>query len=114
MLSLEASARHAEIARATSTVPGSRTASNFGLGKALETLPAIAAEGRSPFDLIFIDADKENNRAYLDWALKLSRSGSVIIVDNVVRDGKVTDADSGDTMVQGTRQMFGRFSVNRA
>ena len=57
------------------------------VGKALDTLPKIEAEGAGPFDLIFLDADKPNNPAYFQWALKLSRPGSLIIADNVVRLG---------------------------
>ena len=75
------------------------------LGRALDTLPQLAAEGHGPFDLIFIDADKPNNPAYFTWALKLSRQGSLIIVDNVVREGAVIDAASNDPSVQGTRRL---------
>jgi len=74
------------------------------LGPALETLPRLAAEGRGPFDLIFIDADKPGYPDYFRWALKLSRRGSVIIADNVVRDGAVIDAASDDPRVQGMRR----------
>ena len=74
-------------------------------GAALDLLPAV--EG--PFDLIFIDADKPNNPGYLDWALKLSRPSTVIILDNVVRDGRVTDASSGDRNAQGSRAAFDFF-----
>jgi predicted O-methyltransferase YrrM len=108
VVSLEALARHAEIARSNIARAGLADRVDIRVGKALDILPKLAAEDRGSFDLIFIDADKENNRAYLEWALKLSRPGSVIIVDNVVRDGAVTDAGSRDTMVQGTRQMFDR------
>ena len=65
----------------------------------------LATERRSTFDLIFIDADKENNASYFEWALKLSRRGSVIIVDNVVRDGAVVDAASSDPVIQGIRRL---------
>ncbi|WP_392483056.1 O-methyltransferase [Nostoc sp. C110] len=74
------------------------------LGQALSTLPQIAAEGNSPFDLIFIDADKPNNSDYFKWALKLSRPGSLIVADNVVRNGAVIDATSSDPSVQGVRR----------
>ena len=76
------------------------------LGRALETLPKLAAEGLGPFDLIFIDADKRSNPDYFSWALQFSRVGSLIIVDNVVRDGAVVDADNDDPKVQGTRRFF--------
>ena len=74
------------------------------IGRALDTLPKIEAEGLGPFDLIFIDADKENYPDYLRWSLKLSRRGTLIVADNVVRDGKVVDADSRDELVQGVRR----------
>ena len=74
------------------------------LGRALDTLPQLAAEGRDRFDLIFIDADKPSNPDYFAWALKLSRRGTLIIADNVVRNGAVVDAKSGDPSVQGIRR----------
>ncbi len=74
------------------------------MGKALDLLPAL--EGEAPFDLIFIDADKPNNPNYVRWALKLSRVGSVIVVDNVVRSGAVVDTNSDDASVQGVRALF--------
>ena len=74
------------------------------VGLALDVLPQIAGEGGGAFDLTFIDADKENIPAYFDFALKLSRPGSVIIVDNVVRDGRVIDAESSDPDIQGIRR----------
>lgn len=75
------------------------------LGRALDTLPRLEAEGRGPFDLVFIDADKPSNPDYFKWALKLSRKGSLIIVDNVVRNGAVADAGSRDPSVQGVRRL---------
>ena len=71
--------------------------------RALDTLPTLHAEKREPFDFIFIDADKENIPHYFDWALKLARAGSVIVVDNVVRRGAVVDANSSDVNVRGVR-----------
>ena len=68
--------------------------------------PSLAAEGRGPFDLIFIDADKPSYPAYLGWAVKLSRPGTLIIADNVVRDGEVIDPCSSDPMVQGIRSFY--------
>ena len=78
---------------------------------ALETLPQLAAEARDPFDFVFIDADKPNNAAYFDWALRLSRPGSLIVVDNVVRDGEVIDADSDSPTVQGVRRFMERLAA---
>ena len=72
----------------------------------MDLLPVLASEGAGPFDLIFIDADKPNNPGYLDWALKLSRPGTVIILDNVVRGGRVTDTASKDPSIVGTRAGF--------
>ena len=76
------------------------------LGFALDTLPQLEREGVGPFDLIFIDADKSNNPAYLAWSLKLSRPGSLIIIDNVVRDGAVVDGSSQDPAILGVRRLF--------
>jgi predicted O-methyltransferase YrrM len=74
------------------------------LGRAIDSLPKLEASGAAPFDLIFIDADKPSNPEYLKWALKLSRPGTVVVTDNVVRDGKVVDAKSDDKDVKGTRR----------
>ena len=75
------------------------------LGKALETLPLLVAEGRGPFDLVFIDADKVNTAEYFKWALKLTRRGSLIIIDNVIRKGAVVQTSSSDENVQGVRRL---------
>ena len=75
------------------------------VGAALELLPALQAEGQQ-FDLVFIDADKENNAAYLDWALKLSRVGATVVVDNVVRKGAILDPADARPDVVGTREFF--------
>ena len=80
------------------------------LGKALDVLPDIAAENVGPFDFTFIDADKPNIPEYFDWALRLSRSGSIIIVDNVIREGAVIDANSEDASVQGVRRLNDRLA----
>ena len=74
------------------------------VGPALKSLPILKAEGAGPFDLIFIDADKENNPHYLEWALKLARRGTVIVVDNVARHGKVIEAKSSAGDIRGTRR----------
>jgi predicted O-methyltransferase YrrM len=76
------------------------------VGPALETLPVLAAEGLGPFDLVFIDADKEHNPDYVTWALRLAHPGTVIVVDNVVRDGSIIDGASGDPSIRGNRRMF--------
>lgn len=81
------------------------------VGAALDNLPNLVAEGRGPFDLIFIDADKQNIPSYFEWALKLSHTGSLIIVDNVVRDGDVANAESDDQSTIGVRQFLDMVSV---
>ncbi|MCQ1951703.1 O-methyltransferase [Arthrobacter sp. zg-Y238] len=100
LITCEYEPRHAEVARANLAAAGLLGQVTIRVGAALDTLPDLA--GGEPFDLFFIDADKVNNPAYLDWAVKLSRPGSVIVVDNVVRGGSVLDPD-GDEAVQGTR-----------
>jgi predicted O-methyltransferase YrrM len=105
LITLEIDPKHAEVARASIARAGLAGVVELRLGRALDTLPQLAAQGRGPFDLIFIDADKPNNPDYFAWALKLSRRGSLIIVDNVVRDGAVADAASSDPSVQGVRRL---------
>jgi predicted O-methyltransferase YrrM len=104
LITLEADPRHAEVARANIARAGLAQVVELRLGPALDTLPQLAAEGRGPFDLIFIDADKPGYPDYLAWALRLSRRGSLIIADNVVRNGAVVDAASIDPAVQATRR----------
>lgn len=111
LITLEADAKHAEVARANFARAGLAGAIELRLGLALDTLPQIAAEGRGPFDLIFIDANKNNMPEYFDWALKLSRRGSVIIADNVIRDGTVIDAASNDPDIQGVRRFNERLAA---
>ena len=106
LISLEADPKHAEVARANIARAGLSGAVDIRLGRALETLPKIAAEGLGPFDLVFIDADKPSNPDYFTWALKLTRRGSLIIVDNVVREGKVIDVENAEPVVQGTRRVL--------
>jgi predicted O-methyltransferase YrrM len=106
LVTLERSARHAEVARRNVERAGLGGKVEIRTGAALTTLPKIEAEGLGPFDFVFIDADKTNNAAYLEWALKLSRPGTAIVVDNVVRDGEVADARSKDPDVVGVRRMF--------
>jgi predicted O-methyltransferase YrrM len=104
LITLEADPKHAEVARSNIARAGLAQVVELRLGPALETLPRLAAEGAGPFDLIFIDADKPGYPDYFRWALKLSRRGSVIIADNVVRDGAVIDPASDDPRVQGMRR----------
>jgi predicted O-methyltransferase YrrM len=103
LISLEADAKHAELARANIARAGLQNVVDVRLGAALETLPRIADEKIGPFDLVFIDADKPNTPRYFTWALRLSRVGSIIVVDNVVRKGEVANAATADPNVQGMR-----------
>jgi predicted O-methyltransferase YrrM len=104
LITLEAVPKHTEVARANIARAGLANVVEIRLGAASDTLAQLAAEHRGPFDLIFIDADKENYPAYLAWALKLSRRGTLILADNVIRDGEVIDPKSSDPRVQGTRR----------
>jgi predicted O-methyltransferase YrrM len=104
LITLEADPKHAEVARANIARAGLASVVELRLGRAQDTLPQIAAEGRGPFDLIFIDADKTGYPEYFAWALKLSRRGSLIVADNVVRKGAVADPNSSDPMIQGVRR----------
>jgi|SRR6266568_3691060 len=111
LITLEYEPKHAEMARSNLARAGLSDVVEVIVGRALETLPGVA--GRGPFDLIFIDADKENTPQYWEWSLKLSRSGTIIIVDNVVRDGKVIDAASKDASVQGIRRCLEMMSSQK-
>jgi caffeoyl-CoA O-methyltransferase len=104
LITLEADPKHAAVARANIARAGLAEMVEVRVGKALETLPQLASEGHGPFDLVFIDADKPNTTAYFAWALKLTRRGSLIVADNVVRDGAVIDEGSADASVQGVRR----------
>jgi predicted O-methyltransferase YrrM len=106
VVTLEALPKHAEVARKNIERAGLGGKVDIRVGPALETLPLLANEGGGAFDLVFIDADKRGNPDYLQWALKLARVGAVIIVDNVVRDGAVLDADSDSADIQGIRRFF--------
>ena len=101
LITLEALARHAAVARKNIAHAGLAAVVDVRVGQALDTLPSLAG----PFDLTFIDADKQSNAEYFRWALKLSRPGSLIVVDNVVRDGKVVDERSRDASVLGVRRL---------
>jgi predicted O-methyltransferase YrrM len=105
LVTLEFSPKHAEIAKANIARAGLSHKVEIRVGPALETLPLLAAEKRGPFNFIFVDADKRNNPGYFEWALKLSRPGSVIVVDNVVRDGAVADLKNTDPDIVGIRRM---------
>ena len=106
LVTLEYDPGHATVARQNIDNAGVGDRVTIHVGAAVETLPLVAAQSPEPFDFIFIDADKPSNPIYLDWAIKLSRPGTVIILDNVIRDGKVLDPDSTDPRVTGTRAAY--------
>ena len=104
LITLEANPKHAEVARLNIARAGFTDRVEVRVGPARDTLPHLATEGCGPFDLIFIDADKESYAEYLAWALKLARPGTLIIADNVIREGKVLDPADNDPRVQGARR----------
>lgn len=106
LITLEADPRHAEVAGANFLRAGLAEVVQVRVGRALDLLPQLAAEGADPFDLVFIDADKANTAAYLDWALRLTRVGGVIVADNVVREGAVIDPAARSADVRGIRRFF--------
>jgi len=106
LITLEFEPKHAELAQANIARAGLDKVVEVRVGVALETLPKIAAEQIGPFDLIFIDADKVSTADYFQWALKLSRVGSLIVVDNVIRKGEVANAKTSDPAVQGMRRFI--------
>lgn len=105
MVTLELDPRHAAVAEANLAAAGLADVVRVRVGAALESLAALVAEGAGPFDLVFIDADKANIPSYVELSLALARPGSLIVVDNVVRAGKVVDATSEDPNVLGVRAM---------
>lgn len=106
LVSLEANQHHAEVARANLRRAGLEARVEIRLGSAVDTLAQMVAQGAGPFDLVFIDADKPSYPEYLAWSLKLSRPGTLLIADNVVRNGAVADPGSPDADVQGARRFL--------
>lgn len=104
VVTLELEQQHADIARANLERAGVSERVEIIVGRAADTLPRIAERGDEPFDLVFIDADKESNTIYLDWAIRLGHPGTVIVVDNVGRSGDVADPGADDAMVVGTQR----------
>lgn len=111
LITLEASGKHAEVARANIARAGLADIVEVRLGRALETLPRLASEGGEPFDLIFIDADKPSTLDYFEWALRLSRPGTLIIVDNVVRAGEILETGSDSPTLQGIHRFLDRLAA---
>ncbi|MCI4677720.1 O-methyltransferase [Rhodoblastus acidophilus] len=105
IVTLEYSPAHAAVARENIQAAGQGAKLDLRVGPALESLPLLEKEG-AVFDFVFIDADKRNNPDYLQWALRLARVGAAIVVDNVVREGRVLDAASDDLDIVGTRKFF--------
>lgn len=105
LVTLEADPRHAEVARANFARAGLGDSVSLRIGRALDTLPQLQAEGLGPFDLVFVDADKPSLPDYFQWSLRLAHPGTVIVVDNVVREGEVANGASADPSVQAVRRM---------
>ncbi|HWY18159.1 MAG TPA: O-methyltransferase [Solirubrobacteraceae bacterium] len=111
LITLEAEPQFAEVARANIARAGFQEVVELRVGPALQILPQLTAEGAGPFDLIFIDADKQNYPGYFEWSLKLSRPGTLIVGDNVVRDGAILDPEAydpahGDEIIRGVRRFY--------
>jgi predicted O-methyltransferase YrrM len=104
LITLEAVPKHASVAQENLERAGVADQVEIRLGAALDSLKQLADEGAGPFDFIFIDADKENTRPYFEWSLKLSRAGTVIFVDNLVRNGAIIEGDTADSQVRGMRE----------
>jgi predicted O-methyltransferase YrrM len=112
LITLEVSAKHAQVALANIERAGLSTIVELRQGAALDSLAQLQKEAVPPFDLIFIDADKENNAVYLEWALRLSRPGTIIVVDNVIRDGAIIHPEDTDPRVQGSRRLFEKIAAD--
>ena len=113
IVTLELDSHHARVARSNFERAGVSERVDLRVGPALQSLAALSAENAGPFDLIFIDADKPNNPNYLSFAMRLSRPGTVIVCDNVVRDGAVLDEDGHDANVEGARAAFSFIGGNK-
>jgi caffeoyl-CoA O-methyltransferase len=112
VISLELDPHHADIARKNISRAGLLDKIEIRVGKAIELLPVLVNENSGPFDMIFIDADKPPYTEYFEWSLKLSRPGTLIIADNVVRDGKVLDPNQSDPMVMGAQRFNKALAAN--
>jgi len=110
VVTLESEPRHVEVARENIRRAKLECTVDIRSGPALQTLEQLVETEVEPFDFVFIDADKPNNPAYLEWALRLSRPGTVIVADNVIRQGMILDAESRDPRIQGTRKFFDKIA----
>jgi predicted O-methyltransferase YrrM len=113
VITLEAQTKHADVARKNIERAGVAERVEIRIGKALDSLAQLERENAEAFDLIFIDADKPNNPNYFEWALRFSHAGTVMVIDNVVREGSVVDANSADADVVGTRALFERIAAEK-
>ncbi len=113
VVTLEVDPRHAQVARGNIATAGLGDVVQVREGRALDTLPQLESEGAGPFDLVFIDADKPSTADYFDWAVRLSHPGTVIVVDNVVRQGAILDPDSDDQNVQGMLRFNQRLAAEK-
>ena len=111
LVTLEYEPRHAAAAQANIARAGLAGRVEVRVGSAHDTLPGLAGENGAPFDLVFIDADKQSYAEYFDWALRLTRPGGLIIADNVIRQGEVADPETGDERVRGVRRFFERVAA---
>jgi len=114
LITLEYEPLHAEVAQKNIARAGLNHIVEIRVGKAIELLPQLVTEESGPFDMIFIDADKPPYKEYFDWALKLSRPGTLIVADNVIREGKVLQAESPDEMVAGVKRFNEALAANNA
>ena len=111
VVTLEANLEYAEVAAKNIERANLTDIVDIRVGRAIDTLAELVKEGSSPFDFIFIDADKPNNPDYLKWSIELSRPGTIIVGDNVVRNGEVANPDSSDPKVRGVRKFCELLSV---
>ena len=114
LITLEIEPKHAELAKQNFATAGLSSLIDVRLGKAIDILPQLLKENAGPFDMIFIDADKEPYTEYFEWALKLSRKGTLIVADNVIREGKVIDSSNSDEMVKGVQRFNKALSKNKS
>jgi predicted O-methyltransferase YrrM len=113
LITLELDPRHAEVARSNLARAGLDGVAEVRVGPALSTLSALVDEGAEPFDMVFIDADKETYPNYLEWSIRLAHPGTLIVADNVVRGGQIVDAANPDSRVQGIRAFNAKLAGDR-
>jgi len=114
LISLELDQHHADVAGKNISFAGLNDIVDIRVGKAIDSLPQLVKEKAGPFDMIFIDADKPPYKEYFEWSLKLSRPGTLIVADNVIRDGKVLLKESPDEMSAGAKRFNEALAANNA